>query len=129
MLIRKPVFAALGGLDERFASAYNDVDLCLRIREAGHGIVWSAQAELWHHETVSFGKHYADGDKPLAERDIAMMRERWSGWCAADPFHNLNLSLEMQSEWELAFPPRLGGLPAALELTACGGTGDGRASA
>jgi GT2 family glycosyltransferase len=129
MLIRKPVFAALGGLDERFASAYNDVDLCLRIREAGHGIVWSAQAELWHHETVSFGKHYADGDKPLAERDIAMMRERWSGWCAADPFHNPNLSLEMQSEWELAFPPRLGGLPAALELTACGGTGDGRASA
>ena len=119
MLIRKSVYAAVGGLDEHFASAYNDVDLCLRLREAGHGIVWSAQAELWHHETVSFGKHYADEDKPLAERDIAIMRERWQGWCAADPFHNPNLSLDVQSEWELAFPPRLGGLPEALGLVAC----------
>ena len=119
MLIRKSVYAAVGGLDEHFASAYNDVDLCLRLREAGHGIVWSAQAELWHHETVSFGKHYADDDKPLAERDIATMRERWSECCAADPFHNPNLSLEVQSEWELAFPPRLGTLPAALGLAAC----------
>jgi GT2 family glycosyltransferase len=116
MLIRKSVYTAVGGLDEHFASAYNDVDFCLRLRAAGHGIVWSAQAELWHHETVSFGKHYADEDKPLAERDIAIMRERWSAACAADPFHNPNLSLEMESEWELAFPPRLGDLPGALGL-------------
>jgi GT2 family glycosyltransferase len=119
MLIRKSAYAAVGGLDEQFASAYNDVDLCLRLREAGHGIVWSAQAELWHHETVSFGKHYTDADKPLAERDIAMMRDRWAGCCAADPFHNPNLSLDVQSEWELAFPPRLGDLPGALGLVAC----------
>jgi GT2 family glycosyltransferase len=120
LLIRKSVYAAVGGLDEHFASAYNDVDLCLKIRDAGHGIVWSAQAELWHHETVSFGNHYAEADKPLAERDIAMMRERWSGCCVADPFHNPNLSLDTQSEWELAFPPRLGDLPEALGLVGCG---------
>jgi GT2 family glycosyltransferase len=118
MLIRKSVYAAVGGLDEDFASAYNDIDFCLRLRKAGHGIVWSAQAELWHHETVTFGKHYADADKPLADRDIAVMRERWSGWCAADPFHNPNLSLALQGEWELAFPPRLGDLPGALGLVA-----------
>jgi O-antigen biosynthesis protein len=119
LLIRKQVFDAVGGLDENFASAYNDVDLCLKIREAGRGIIWSAQAELWHHETISFGKHYADDDEPLAERDIAIMRGRWAGWCAVDPFHNPNLSLETQSEWELAFPPRLGDLPEALGLVAC----------
>ncbi len=118
MLIRRSVYAAVGGLNEQFASAYNDVDLCLRIREAGHGIIWSAQAELWHHETISFGKHYADEDKSLAERDIAMMRARWSKWFVADPYHNPNLSLDVQREWELAFPPRLGSLPQALGLVA-----------
>lgn len=119
LLIRKPVFDAVGGLDEHFASAFNDVDLCLKMRQAGHGIIWSAQAELWHHETISFGKHYADDDKSLAERDIAIMRERWAGWCAVDPFHNPNLSLEPQSEWELASPPRLGDLPESLGLVEC----------
>ena len=117
MLIRKPVFDAVGGLDEHFASAYNDVDLCLKIRAAGYGIVWSAQAELWHHETISFGQHYADEHKQLADRDIGIMRERWAS-CLADPFHNPNLSLEVESEWELAFPPRLGGLPESLGLVA-----------
>jgi GT2 family glycosyltransferase len=120
MLIRRPVFDAVGGLDEDFASAFNDVDLCLKIREAGYGIVWSAQAELWHYETISFGKHYSDANKPLAERDIGIMRARWASPCAADPFHNPNLSLETQSEWELALPPRLGGLPEALRLVAGG---------
>jgi len=120
MLIRKSAYAAVGGLDEHFASAYNDVDLCLRLREAGHGIVWSAAAELWHHETVTFGKHYAEADKPLAERDIALMRERWPSYCMADPFHNPNLSLDVQSEWELAFPPRLGSLTEALGCVMAG---------
>ncbi len=116
MLIRKPVFDAVGGLDENFASAFNDVDLCLKIRDAGYGIIWSAQAELWHHETITFGQHYADEHKPIAKRDIGIMRERWAEWCAVDPYHNPNLSLNAQSEWELAFPPRLGDLPEALGL-------------
>jgi len=119
LLIRRPVFDAVGGLDEHFASAYNDVDLCLKVRKAGYGIIWSAQAELWHHETISFGQHYADEHKALADRDIGIMRERWAEWCLVDPFHNPNLSLEVESEWELAFPPRLDALPEALGLVAC----------
>ncbi len=119
MLIRKPVFDAVGGLDEHFASAYNDVDLCLKIRKAGYGIIFSAQAELWHHETISFGQHYADEHKVLADRDIEIMRGRWAEWCLNDPFHNPNLSLEVASEWELAFPPRIGNLPESLGLMTC----------
>ncbi len=107
MLIRRSVFNAVGGLDESFASAFNDIDLCVKIRAAGHSIVWSAQAELWHYETISF-KHHYKGDRINEEqRDIDRLRARWLAQGGLDPFHNPNLSLDTQNEWTPAFPPRL----------------------
>ena len=50
MAIRANVFRTLGGFDEKMPLAYNDVDLCLRLRSAGWRIIWTPSAELVHHE-------------------------------------------------------------------------------
>ena len=63
----KRVFHEVGGFDEvNLMVAFNDVDLCLKIREAGYSIVWTPYAELYHLESASRGYDYADRER--AER-------------------------------------------------------------
>ncbi len=112
LLVRRDLLEALGGLDEDYPSAFNDVDLCLRIREAGRAVVLAADAVLVHHELQTYGSHYAGQREGFQEVEGARMRARWASVCAADPFHNPNLGLEPGSEWAPAFPPRLAGRPA-----------------
>ena len=84
----------LGGLDEEnLAVAYNDIDLCLRSREAGLRVVLAPHAVLHHHESVSRG--YDDDPVRLArlQREVATMEERWGDALHADPAHSPNLSL------------------------------------
>ena len=105
LLVRRDLFERLGGLDEALPTGFNDVDFCLRARALKYSVVMAASVELVHHETLSFGHHYAGAtDKEMA--DVASMQDRWPEVCAADPFHNPNLSLVTQREWTLAWPPR-----------------------
>ena len=62
-MIRPSVYWQLGGNDERLRVAYNDVDLCLRVRQAGYEVVYTPYAELYHHEssTRSGFEHHDDG--------------------------------------------------------------------
>ena len=106
LLVRRSLFDTLGGLDESFASAFNDVDFCLRARDLDHTIVFAACAELYHYETITYGRHYGAEEAGQEARDIARLRARWAELVRADPFHNVNLSLRAGHEWELAFPPR-----------------------
>jgi GT2 family glycosyltransferase len=110
LLVRRSLYDALGGLDEAYPIAFNDVDFCLRIREAGYGIVFSAQTEMWHYESVSLGHHFAGARAAQEAAELLAMRTRWADVCRNDPFHNPNLSQERGAEWELAFPPRLEGV-------------------
>ena len=55
MVVRKEAFEAIGGFNEEFAVAFNDVDFCIRLRAAGWRIIWSPAVELYHHESVSVG--------------------------------------------------------------------------
>ena len=107
LLVRRDVFKQVGGLDEALPTGFNDVDFCLRVRALNYSVVMAASVELVHHETLSFGHHYANASE-LEAADIALMRERWHAVCAADPFHNPNLSLAARNEWTLASPPRVG---------------------
>ena len=105
MLVRRSVYEALGGLDEGLPTAFNDVDFCLRARGLGYSVVFAASVELIHHETISFGHHYAH-DREQETADVRLMQKRWAEICRADPFHSPNLSLMGKAEWELAYPPR-----------------------
>lgn len=106
MLVRRSLYERLGGLDENYPSAFNDVDFALRAGEAGHEILYVPQAELHHYESQTYGSHYAGEREAFFEEEVLRMRTRWADVCAADPFHNPNLALVSGSEWQLAFPPR-----------------------
>jgi GT2 family glycosyltransferase len=56
MMMRREVFDRVGGFDERLRVAFNDVDLCLRLRKYGYRIIYQPLAELVHHESASRGK-------------------------------------------------------------------------
>ena len=108
LLIHKNIFLELGGLDENeLKIAFNDVDLCLRLRKAGYRIIWTPYAELYHLESASRGY---DFDPVRVERIIQesnVMIERWGKTLQEDPFYNPNLSLIASENHKPAFPPRV----------------------
>jgi GT2 family glycosyltransferase len=106
MLLRKEAFDQVGGFDESLAVAYNDVDFCLRLREAGWRIVFTPEAVLLHHESASFGSH-SKGRRDEYDREAAEIHRRWEPILLADPAHNPNLVLDSVRPWHLAFPPRV----------------------
>jgi len=86
MMLRREVFDEVGGFDERFAISFNDVDLCLRIRERGYRIVYNPHVWLEHDESASRGRLHPDVD-------IAKFRERWgTEYTLSDPYINPNLN-------------------------------------
>jgi GT2 family glycosyltransferase len=108
MLVKRAAFEAVGGFDEAdLAVAFNDVDLCLKLRRAGWRIVWTPYAELYHHESASRGS-----DAVLLSRrqrflkEHAVMRRRWRNALDRDPYFNPNLSLATE-RLAIAFPPRV----------------------
>ncbi len=106
MVLRRGVFEEVGGFDEdNLAVAFNDVDLCLRIRERGHLIVWTPYAELYHVESASRGPDLTPARLPRFNRENRQMQQRWGAVLMNDPYYNPNLSLE-SANFALAFPPR-----------------------
>jgi len=104
-LVKREVYLQVGGLDENLAVTFNDVDLCLRLREAGYRILWTPYAELIHHESASRG---FDNSAPKQVRFLAevdYMKSKWGHILQRDPFYNPNLSLD-ENLFTLAFPPR-----------------------
>lgn len=93
LVVRREIFEAVGGFDDRIEVAFNDVDLCLRIRTAGYRNVWTPFAELIHHESASRG--YEDTPEKVArfEREVRFMQERWGASLRTDPHYNPNLSM------------------------------------
>jgi GT2 family glycosyltransferase len=92
LAIRRVVFERLGGMNERLAVTWNDIDLCLRVRAAGLRVIWTPQARLIHAEGASRG---ADADDPARHRrfldEQALMRRIWGDRLRDDPFLNPNL--------------------------------------
>jgi GT2 family glycosyltransferase len=82
LAIRRDLFLAIGGFDPGFPVNYNDVDLCLRLREQGHRVVLEAQAVLRHDECRTRA-----GGTTLEERE--RFYTRWGEWLARpDPFYS-----------------------------------------
>lgn len=108
LLMRKSVFEALGGLDEKaFPVAFNDVDLCLRIQQSGLHLVWTAFAKLIHAESASRGKDVSAEKRARAHREQQGFIERWSLDGQVDPHYHPALSHDYLSGayGGLAMPP------------------------
>ena len=95
MMVWKSLYEKLGGLDEQcLPVAFNDVDFCLRVREAGFRVVWTPHAELYHRESASRGKDRSAERVRQTRHEAAYMRKRWKRALHHDPFYNPNLSHE-----------------------------------
>jgi O-antigen biosynthesis protein len=106
MLLRKSVFCEVSGFDEvNLAIAFNDVDLCLRIRERGYRVVWTPFAELYHWESVSRGSDLVPEQLERFRREAKYLAERWREPITHDPYYNPNLTLDSE-DFGFAFPPR-----------------------
>ncbi|MFC3714796.1 glycosyltransferase family 2 protein [Luteimonas soli] len=107
LLVRREVFEQVGGLDERLRITFNDIDFCLRVREAGYRNAWTPFATLYHHESASRGADDTLEKVARFRREVALMRERWSTILDNDPAYNPNLSIDIaDTASQLAFPPR-----------------------
>jgi hypothetical protein len=116
MVMRREVFDAVGGFNERYAVAFNDVDLCIRVRQHGWRILWTPTVEMYHHESASLGKHNAPQRKALFEEEVKLIRAMWGEVLNSDPFFNPNLSLATPY-YTLAFPPRISRLPVPRDVS------------
>ena len=108
MAIRREVFLQVGGFDAgHLAVRFNDVDLCLRLREAGYRNVWTPHAVLRHDHAASIA---AEDENQQADerfaREVAYMTARWGAQLSRDPFYNPNLDTRTL-DFSLAFPPAL----------------------
>ncbi|WP_336489338.1 glycosyltransferase family 2 protein [Methylobacterium nigriterrae] len=92
LAIERRKFDAVGGFDETLPVAYNDVELCFRLVEAGYFNVVCQEARLTHHESVSRGQDRASRDKQeRLERDRRRLYALHPRYLGHDPFHNRNL--------------------------------------
>ncbi len=95
LMMQKALYEELGGLDETFAVALNDVDLCIRAWKAGRVNVFTPFAELYHYESASRGSDLAGKNAERYEKESALFREKWKELLEqGDPYYNPNFSLE-----------------------------------
>lgn len=93
LLIRKNIYEEVAGLDEEnLHVAFNDVDFCLKVREAGYRNLWTPYAELYHYESISRGAE--DSPEKLARfaREVNFMKSKWGKHLELDPFYSPNLT-------------------------------------
>jgi GT2 family glycosyltransferase len=106
LLLRKELYWQVGGLNEEdLKVAFNDVDLCLKVRQLGFRNVWTPHAELYHHESVSRGVEDTPEKKARFAKEVNYMLEHWGEALAEDPYYNPNLSLQ-DEDFSLGWPPR-----------------------
>ena len=106
LLLRREVFEQVDGLDEKLVVAFNDVDFCLRVREAGFRNVWTPYAEMIHHESASRGDEDTPEKVARFGNEIAYVKARWGDSLLQDPAYSFNLTLDME-DFSYAWPPRV----------------------
>lgn len=92
LVVRREVFLQVGGLDEQLAVAFNDVDFCLRVRDAGFRNLYTPHAVLMHHESATRGSDMAPERRARFEREVRFMQDRWGSALRDDPYYSPHLT-------------------------------------
>jgi GT2 family glycosyltransferase len=96
-MTKKTIFEEIGGFDENYSHAFNDVDFCLKIRERGYLIVYTPYAELYHHESLSRGYEDTPEKQERFKKEIEYFQRKWKEVLAkGDPYYNSNLTLDRE---------------------------------
>jgi len=93
LMTRRDVFESVGGLDESLPVAWNDIDYCLKLRRAGHRIVYVPDAKMIHHESATRGLPQTESARRTHAKEVEEMRERWKIAEMDDPYYHRALTL------------------------------------
>lgn len=98
LLVKRRHFDEVGGLDEtNLAVAFNDVDFCLRVNALGVRNLYCAEAELYHHESVSRGLDISPEKAARFNRELTYLQTKWADFIRHDPAYNPNLTLKREN--------------------------------
>lgn len=95
IMVKRSVYEEVGGFEEAYAVAFNDVDLCMKIRKAGYLVVYNPYAELKHYESKSRGYDDTEEKKERFLSEVHLFKSRWKEFLEqGDPYYNVNLTLD-----------------------------------
>lgn len=95
LVVKKSIFNSVGGFnEEHLPVAFNDVDLCLKIKSKGYRNLWTPYAELFHHESKSRGVDTTAEQLERNKKEISYLKDVWNTEAYRDESYNVNLSLE-----------------------------------
>jgi GT2 family glycosyltransferase len=109
LLVRADIYRRVCGLDEKeLRVAFNDVDLCLKVRATGYKVIWTPDFTAEHRESVSRG---SDDVIAAKERrffqEISVMTERWGDLLKNDPFYSRHFALDGRPFFDLVDPKKV----------------------
>ena len=96
LLVRRRVFEQVGGFDEGLAVAFNDVDFCLKVRDAGYRNLWTPFATLIHHESLSRGRDFTLSKARRFADEHSTMQKRWGADLWSDPYYSPHLTYDRE---------------------------------
>ena len=105
LVLRREIYQQVGGMEEQLGVAFNDVDLCLKVRAAGYRNVWTPYAEMVHHESATRGDDNAPEKLARFSAEIAFVQQRWGAQLQSDPAYSPNLTA-YHEDFSYAWPPR-----------------------
>ncbi|CAO3459775.1 glycosyltransferase family 2 protein [Azospirillum largimobile] len=106
LVCRRDDYLAVGGMDaKRFSIAFNDVDLCLKLRALGRRILWTPHALLYHHESATRQTSHSPDAQAHEQREVAHLRVKWGTETFLDPFYSPNLTRGLQTHVDFNWPP------------------------
>ncbi|NND81964.1 MAG: glycosyltransferase [Gammaproteobacteria bacterium] len=94
LITPRQLYQQLGGLNEiDFAVAYNDIDYCLRVEQMGLDIIWTPEARLYHHESVSRGDDLSAQHIERYFAELAALQKRWRTKGFVDKYYSRHLRI------------------------------------
>ncbi len=93
MMLRRQVYDEVEGFDENLPVAYNDVDLCLKVRQKGYDNIYTPYATLYHYESLTRGRDNKEQERKRLSAEAEYMRNKWKEGLT-DPYYNSNFSLD-----------------------------------
>ncbi len=94
LMISREDFDSIGGFDERYTVAFNDIDLCLKVREQGKLVVFNPYVTLYHYESKSRGLEDTPEKLERFRTEVEYFQQKWKDILKnGDPYYNVNLTL------------------------------------
>ncbi len=92
LMIDRKKYDQVGGFSEQLPVAYNDIDLCFNLVEAGYYNVVRTDVRLYHYESVSRGYDAVSPEKAARQqREMKKLYDRHPEFKGYDPCYNPNL--------------------------------------